>query len=207
MNIEQGLRIENENLKRLLEETERERDNLQIMVDANLRVNGHLRTLAIKDGYNPAGHLNELEYLLKRFDEIKQERDEALAYAERVRNSLHEAWTGLCVVRPSVYPGDLKGLQVRVSSALSEQQPAALAALKDQWQSEALYQCVKSCKLKVFDGPDMYSDAVLSFAKDLHQCAQEAAQPCTYPDCRCPIELPHKDSPCAIGRKKEPSNG
>lgn len=31
----------------------------------------------------------------------------------------------------------------------------------------------------------------------------KATQPCTYPDCRCPLDLPHKDSPCAIGRNKD----
>lgn len=36
--------------------------------------------------------------------------------------------------------------------------------------------------------------------------AQNTSQPCTYPDCRCPIELPHKDSPCAIGRNKDSGN-
>ena len=76
----------NRSLEALLKLAIKERDNLQIMVDANLRVNGRLRTMAIKNGYSPAGEMNEQEYLLNRFDEIKQERDEALAAYEHVCN-------------------------------------------------------------------------------------------------------------------------
>lgn len=32
---------------------------------------------------------------------------------------------------------------------------------------------------------------------------KQSEKPCTYPDCRCPLELPNKDSPCAIGRNKD----
>ena len=127
----------NRSLEALLKLAIKERDNLQIMVDANLRVNGRLRTMAIKNGYSPAGEMNEQEYLLNRFDEIKQERDEALAYAERFK-SVVEAVANIGVD----FGYGAYEIQADIIDfarvILSEQPPAALAALKAELRGEAV---------------------------------------------------------------------
>lgn len=84
--IEAQQRRIGEEQERRAKEVQAVRDSLAAMVDASLRVNGRLRVLAIKNGYNPAGELNELEYLLQRFEEVKQERDEALAHGEQIKH-------------------------------------------------------------------------------------------------------------------------
>lgn len=134
----------NRSLEALLKLAIKERDNLQIMVDANLRVNGRLRTMAIKNGYSPAGEMNEQEYLLNRFDEIKQERDEALAQNERFRKLISE------VVETDGNKFYFMGTDWGNSAiaALEEQPPAALAALKAEWQEEAFGIAAQICEKK-----------------------------------------------------------
>lgn len=112
------------------------------------------------------------KWFMRSHEQLEQQQNELAAQVKRLRNVLtrmvdEKAVTGAFYYKVHNELFDL------AKSALSETPPAALAALKAQWQAEAIEQSVKSCRLKVFDGPDLYSDAVLYCASELRQRAQE----------------------------------
>ena len=112
------------------------------------------------------------------YEELERERNELAAQVNKLRETIEliAKWnshtTELAVNHGS---SGVRDFYRRIAeSSLSEQPPSALAALKAQWQADAIEQSVKLCRRKVFDGPDLYSDAVLHYASELRQRALES---------------------------------
>lgn len=144
----------------------------------------------------------------QRISDLLREREEALAYGERLRGAIKYSSDYLCDNKLNSICSGSKA-HMELISALSGQPPAALAALKAEWQADNAD--FVRLALELCDAVENNDNLpTVKFAlrcgrlvNSIRQRAQEASQPCTYPDCRCPLELPHKDSPCAIGRRKE----
>lgn len=98
------------------------------------------------------------------YEELERERNELAAQVERLRS------------RAFAMLMNRTGLDewYDLEKIYNETPPSALSALKAQWQAEAIEQSVKLCRRKVFDGPDLYSDAVLHYASELRQRALES---------------------------------
>lgn len=107
-----------------------------------------------------------LEYL----DEYDNQRDELLAQNERLLAALtrvsrqDELDIG---TRVDIGSNGVRDYYISIASEAINETPAqSLEVLKSQMQAEAIKQAVSLCKLKVLDGPDIYSGALISFAND-----------------------------------------
>lgn len=107
---------------------------------------------------------------------LEQERNELVAQVERLRGSggevepvgyLHKIPNRIPVFFEIKEDATIQGCDVFPVYTIP-------TALKAQWQAEAIEQSVKLCRRKVFDGPDLYSDAVLHYASELRQRALES---------------------------------
>lgn len=191
MNIEQGLRIENENLKRLLEETERERDEALAQSE---RLRGALNMqMAISGGVESGDSVYD-----RSMDALNEQPPAALA-------ALKAEW------QADVTYGDPLNLLPAIGSTVYFH-----LASSDSWEPYVVTGF--SAWASLADGDGAYHRVFVRgrsksghynsrLLKDIRLPIPVSSQPCTYPDCRCPLELPHKDSPCAIGRKKEAGDG
>lgn len=96
---------------------------LEIAEGARARVIGRTRKFAIERGYNPASDEDELEYIMRRFDEMA-------AHVERLLDAANNYlyYSDDCS-SPSLYSAEKDNLE----TVLLETPPAALAALKAQW--------------------------------------------------------------------------
>eukprot|EP00919_Chromeraceae_sp_WS-2016_P034453 GHVR01081565.1.p1 GENE.GHVR01081565.1~~GHVR01081565.1.p1 ORF type:complete len:135 (-),score=34.52 GHVR01081565.1:100-504(-) len=90
----------------------------------------------------------------RRIGELLQERDEALAYAERLRDEITAIMIDSFGVSGYHLNGDVAecGEFSELETIISETPPEALSALKAQWQAEAVENAIRELPYCGYDG-------------------------------------------------------
>lgn len=129
-------------------ELEQERNELAARVE-HVKVAGRMLKFAIERGYNPANEENELEYIMRRFDELAAQLERLnIEVLEEIENrDDREKVADLLADEIAMFfdidIGEHSSENSPWQNAFEAIQNTTLAALKTKWQAEAVDHCEK----------------------------------------------------------------
>lgn len=138
--------------------------NLEICEDARARTAGRTLKFAMARGFDPASDEDELEYIMRRFDELAVQVGRLRAEFPLFDDNGLSEQEHCCEFT-------LLQERKRLHALLPETSPTALAALKTQWQADGVLKFAGHAMVKYRYN---FCDWAKLFANELRQRAQEA---------------------------------